>query len=643
MNTCLWTPSAERVSASLLNRFMREYGPFEGYDALWEWSVTDRAAFWSTVWDFCGVTGLKGNSALSPGEHMIDDRFFPEARLNYAENLLRADLPGPVLIGIGEDGTRSEMSWAELRAEVSRLQQALRAAGVGKGDRVAGVMPNIPETILAMLAATSLGAVWSSCSPDFGTQTLIDRLGQIRPKVIFTVPAYHYNGKTHRCMDKLRDLAGKLDDCSHLVCVPYAGESGEGPGVVTLAEFCAPHAAGEPVFEPMGFDDPLFILFSSGTTGLPKCIIHRTGGALLQHLKEHQLQGDIRPGDRLFYYTTCGWMMWNWQVSALASGATLVLFDGSPFYPSPSRLADLCVAERVTHFGISAKYIESCMAAGFQPKDSHDLTALRVLFSTGSPLSESGFAYVYERWKSDLCLSSIAGGTDILGCFVGGSPISPVYAGQSQKRQLGMAVDVVDEAGTPLRGSPGELISRLSHPSMPLGFLNDTDRARYRNSYFETYPGLWHQGDLVELMPEGGMEFFGRSDATLNPGGVRIGTAELYRQVERVAEVADCVAVGQRWNNDERIILFVQLQRGVALTEALVKRIRDEIRANTSPRHVPAKVIQVAAIPYTRTGKIAELAIKNLINGRDVTNGSALRNPESLQYFSNLPEISHGN
>jgi acetoacetyl-CoA synthetase len=639
MTERLWAPSEARISTSQLATFMKRNGSFDSYDALWEWSVRDRAAFWSAVWDFCGVVGRKGETILTSADHMRDDRYFPDASLNYAENLLARDRRGTALVGHAENGARHEISWAELRAEVSRLQQALRAAGVGKGDRVVGVLPNIPETVLAMLAATSLGAVWASCSPDFGAQTLIDRLGQLRPKVIFTVPAYHYGGKTHHCLEKLRDLAGKLDDCRHLVTIPYAGESGAAEGAVPLAEFCDPYAAAEPTFEPMRFDDPLFILFSSGTTGLPKCIIHRTGGVLLQHLKEHQLQGDIRPGDRLFYYTTCGWMMWNWQASALAAGATLVLFDGSPFHPDAARLADLCVAERVTHFGTSAKYLETCMAQGFAPKDSHDLSELRVLFSTGSPLSEGGFRYVYESWKSDLCLSSIAGGTDILGCFVGGSPISAVHVGQSQKRQLGMAVDVVDGAGAAVRSRPGELVSRLSHPSMPLGFLNDPDRVRYHKSYFETYPDLWHQGDLVELTDEGGMVFHGRSDTTLNPGGVRIGTAELYRQIERVCEVADCAAVGQRWNNDERIVLFVQLQPGVALSDALVKRIRDEIRIHTSPRHVPSKVIQVAAIPYTRSGKLAELAIKNLINGGDVTNGSALRNPESLQYFSDLPEL----
>ncbi|MEM5544270.1 acetoacetate--CoA ligase [Sulfitobacter sp. AS92] len=634
MSEILFEPSETRVNETQLSAFMQSNGPFETYDALWQWSVSERSDFWAAVWRDCGIVGQAGSTVLHQGAHMIEDSFFPKARLNYAENLLAHSNAGTALIAHAEDGHRHEVSWSALRDQVSILQQALRNAGITKGDHVAGVMPNCIDTVVAMLAATSLGAVWSSCSPDFRLQTLLDRFGQIGPKIIFSVGGYRYNGKTHDCTEKLKSLVAELPNRPQLVLFTYAGVTPEaGLSVDTLCENIQPTPLS---FESMAFADPLFVLFSSGTTGLPKCIIHGVGGTLLQHAKEHRLHCDITANDRLFFYTTCGWMMWNWQVSALATGATLVLFDGSPFFPSSSRLPDICDAEKVTHFGTSAKYIQSCQQGDLRPCETHDLASVRTILSTGSPLSEQGFRYVYDAWKQDVCLSSIAGGTDILGCFVGGSPVSPVYAGQVQKRMLGMDVQVYQDDRTSIVDQIGELVAIKSHPSMPIGFVDDPLRKRFMRAYFERFGDVWCQGDLVKLTAEGDMCFFGRSDTTLNPGGVRIGTAEIYRQLERVPEVLDAVAVGLKIGNDESILLGVILREDAELNDALRAKIRSEIRQNTSPRHVPATIVDVPEIPYTRSGKIAEIAVKQAVNGLNIANTSALRHVESLNFFKRL-------
>ncbi|TGD71075.1 acetoacetate--CoA ligase [Mangrovimicrobium sediminis] len=649
MTTPLWTPTPQRAAASTLAQFQRWLGERHsieaGYDALWQWSVDHPAAFWDALWDFCAVIGERAGPALVEAEHMMHARFFPGARLNYAENLLCGPRgPGPALVLHRECGARSELGWSELEALVSRLQQALRALGVGPGDRVAGFVPNIPESVAAMLATASLGAVWSSCSPDFGAQGVADRFGQIGPKVLFTADAYNYSGKTFDSLATAGELARLIPSIEQVVVLPLvdgAAEAGAADAnAVSLAEFCAPYAARELAFTRVGFNDPLFILFSSGTTGLPKCIVHGVGGSLLQNLKEHRLQSDLRPGDRLFYFTTCGWMMWNWLVAGLASGATAVLYEGSPTYPDAGHLARIVESERITHFGTSAKFLDACAKAGVRPVDDCDFAALRCVLSTGSPLSAEGFRYVYDAWKRDVCLASIAGGTDIFGCFVGGSPISPVYAGQCQKRQLGMHVQVFDDDGAAVTNTPGELVCVAPFPSQPTGFWNDPDGQRYREAYFERFPGVWTHGDWVELTAEGGMRFFGRSDATLNPGGVRIGTAEIYRQVERIEEVLEGLVIGQQWDNDVRIVLFVRLREGVVLDDALAQRIRSEIRNNATPRHVPAKIVAVADVPRTRSGKITELAVRDVVHGRPVKNVEALANPEALALYRDLPALN---
>ncbi|MFV8819847.1 acetoacetate--CoA ligase [Haliea sp. E17] len=649
MSDLLWTPSAEHIEATLLKQFMRRLEQDLGvacadYDALWQWSVENPGDFWRELWQFCGVKGeLKGPALRTTGK-MIEAEFFPEAQLNFAENMLcgpRGD--GPALVFYRESGERREVSWQQLEEQVSRLQQALRAAGVGPGDRVAGFVPNTPETVIAMLATTSLGAIWSSCSPDFGVKGVRDRFGQIEPKVLFTADGYNYNGKTFDSRPVAAELAADIPSIEKVVVMPLIATEPDatsaGAKAVALADFVAAFSPAALEFTPMGFRDPLVILFSSGTTGLPKCIVHGVGGSLLQNLKEHQLQSDIRPGDRLIYFTTCGWMMWNWLVAGLGSGATVVLYEGSPTFPNAYHLADIVEKEKITHFGTSAKFLDACAKAEVKPIDSHDFSRLRCVLSTGSPLSAEGFHYVYDAWKRDVCLSSIAGGTDIFGCFVGGSPISPVYAGQCQKRQLAMDVQVFNDAGQPVQGEHGELVCVTPFPSMPVGFWNDPDNSRYRNAYFEGFDNVWTHGDWVELTPEGGMVFFGRSDATLNPGGVRIGTAEIYRQVETIGEVLEGLVIGQQWDNDVRVVLFVRLREGVELTDELAQRIRSEIRSNATPRHVPAKIIAVDDIPRTRSGKITELAVRDVVHGRPVKNVEALANPEALELYRDLEAL----
>jgi acetoacetyl-CoA synthetase len=615
-----------------------------GYRDLHAWSVKHPDLFWDLLWDFGGVIGEKGARLAVDLDAMPGVKFFPDAKLNFAENLLRRTDARDALVFRGEDKRTERMTFAQLAALVSRLQQALKALGVGVGDRVAGMMPNMPQTIAAMLATTSLGAVWSSCSPDFGERGVLDRFGQIEPKVFITVDGYWYNGKAQRIAEKLRPIIEQLPSVKTAVIVPYLDEAEEVakglPRASTLDALIAPFAPQPVTFERLPFNHPVYIMFSSGTTGVPKCIVHGAGGTLLQHLKEQQLQCDLRDGDRLFYFTTCGWMMWNWLASGIASGATLMLYDGSPFAPSPAVLWDYAQAERFSIFGTSAKYIDSCHKEGIEPAKTHDLSSIKLITSTGSPLAPDSFDYVYRSIKSDVPLTSISGGTDIIGCFVLGDPTSPIWKGEIQAPGLGMAVDVWSEDGKPVRMQKGELVCTRPFVSMPVSFWNDPDGKKYRGAYFERFPNVWCHGDFAEWTAHDGMIIHGRSDATLNPGGVRIGTAEIYAQVEQIPEVLEALAIGQDWDSDVRVLLFVRLKEGHALDDSLRNTIRLKIRTGASPRHVPAKIVQVADIPRTKSGKITELAVRDVVHGRQVKNKEALANPEVLELFRNLAELA---
>ncbi len=653
MSGPLWQPSDARIAEANLTAFMQrlkaEKGlDFADYDALYDWSIDDLEGFWTAVWDFCGVIADEARGpVVVDADRMPGAAFFPEARLNFAENLLRRPQnnrgdEADALVFWGEDKVKRRVSFKALYDSVSRIAQALAAEGVGPGDRVAGFMPNMPETVIAMLAATSLGAVWSSCSPDFGVQGVLDRFGQIEPKVLFCPDGYYYNGKAIDSRPRVAEFTAELPSLSKIVVCPYLNVEPDVSGIaraVTLDGFTAPYKADEITFARQPFNSPLYIMFSSGTTGKPKCIVHGIGGTLLQHLKEHKLLCDVKRDDRVFYFTTCGWMMWNWLVSGLACEATLLLYDGSPFAPDGNILFDYADAEQMTLFGTSAKYIDALNKSGLDPKSTHDLSSLRLVTSTGSPLVPEGFDYVYQHIKQDVCLSSIAGGTDIVSCFVGGNPIGPVWRGEIQRRCLGMAVEVYGDSGKPVRGEKGELVCVKPFPCMPIGFWDDPDGARYRAAYFETYPNIWHHGDFVELTAHNGIVVYGRSDATLNPGGVRIGTAEIYRQVEKLQEVEESIVIGQDWDGDVRVVLFVKLRPGMTLDDELTTRIKTQIRNGCTPRHVPARVVQVADIPRTKSGKIVELAVRDVVHGRAVKNKEALANPEALDLYKDLPAL----
>ncbi|UTW11669.1 acetoacetate--CoA ligase [Marinobacterium rhizophilum] len=647
MNRILWQPDGARIEGSNLYRFMQQAEEqagvaFDSYDALHRWSVEQPEAFWSLLWDFAEVRASKrGERVLLDGDRMPGARWFPDARLNYAENLLCNRDDWPALVFHNEAGRRESLSYADLYRRVAQVAAGLRRAGVVEGDRVAGFVPNVIDTVVVMLASASVGAVWTACSPDFGIQGVLDRFGQTKPKVLFTTDGYLYNGKTFNSLQRLAEVLPQLPDIQQLVVMPYISATPDlapVPGAVLLKDFIDTSAT-EITFAQVRFDSPLCILYSSGTTGVPKCIVHSVGGALLQHLKEHQLHTDLKREDTLFYYTTCGWMMWNWMLSGLASGATLVLYDGSPFAPRAEVLWDIVEQEGVTAFGTSAKYIAAQQKAGIRPGASHRLDALRTLLSTGSALPHEGFEYAYRDIKSDLCLSSISGGTDILSCFALGCPVLPVHAGELQCRGLGMAVEIWGEDGRPVTSGKGELVCTRPFPAMPIGFWNDSDGHKYRDAYFSTFDNVWAQGDFAELMPSGGLVIHGRSDAVLNPGGIRIGTAEIYRQVEKVDAVQEAVAIGQSWQDDVRVILFVVLKPGFSLDAALEQEIRHTIRSNTTPRHVPSRIIQVADIPRTRTGKLVELAIRSTVEGRPVKNLDALANPEALELYRDLPQL----
>ncbi|WP_248920393.1 acetoacetate--CoA ligase [Pseudomonas entomophila] len=648
MNDVLWRPSMSRIEASRMDAFRRRVNlrfnlQLDDYAALHRWSIEHPSQFWQTLCEYFHVRWHSPHThVLEDRPRMADTRWFTGATLNVAEHLLTRRDDRPAVIAVREDGNRRQLTYNDLASQVAGLQRAFRQAGIQPGDRIAAVMPNTWETLVAMLAATSLGAVWSSCSPEFGTHGIIDRFGQIAPRLLIACAGYEYAGKSIDLVEKINQVVTQLPSLETLLVVPYTRSNTQ------ASEFTHANArlwrdyfqpGGAPTFTALPFDHPLYILYSSGTTGVPKCIVHRAGGVLLQHLKEHGLHNDLKADDVLFYYTTCGWMMWNWLVSGLALGATVVLYDGSPFHPGPQRLLDLIDAEGIQAFGTSAKYLAALEQAGVEPAKSHRLDSLRLLLSTGSPLSPHSYDYVYTRVKADVCLASMSGGTDIVACFVAGNPLLPVRRGEIAGKALGMAVEVWNEHGKPVIGEKGELVCTQPFPSMPLGFWGDADGSRYHDAYFSQFENVWCQGDYAEENANGGLVIHGRSDAVLNPGGVRIGTAEIYRQVEKVEEVVESVAIGQDWGNDVRVVLFVRLRDGLQLDEALRQHIRQVIRQYATPRHVPAVIAQVTDIPRTLSGKLVELAIRNVVHGLPVKNTDALANPEALEQFRDRPEL----
>ena len=652
----IWRCPNEALRTTNMVRFREkvnaEHGQmFANYYDLHRWSIDHPDLFWSQVWDFCGVDGFKGARVFEPTSSMIESRFFPEARLNFAENLLtntQVSEGDEAIVFLGEDRVRRAMTWRQLREAVSQMTQALKQSGVSQGDRVVAYMPNIPETIIAMLACSSIGAIWSSCSPDFGVQGVLDRFGQVEPIVLLAADGYFYNGKEIDNLDKVAEISDKLDSLKTVVVMPFLGRAinpeaslANVSNAVFYHDYLAPYHPKNIDFERLPFNHPLFILYSSGTTGVPKCIVHGAGGTLLQHVKEHQLHCDLKPADKLFYFTTCTWMMWNWLVSGLASGATLLLFDGSPFYPNPTVLFDYAEQEKMTHFGTSAKYIDALKNANVDTSESHDLSSIRMICSTGSPLVAESFDYIYQSIKNDVYLASISGGTDIISCFVLGDPASDLYRGEIACKGLGMAVDVLDDDGNSIVGEKGELVCTQAFPSMPVYFWNDTNNEKYRAAYFERFDGLWAQGDFAEITENKGILIHGRSDATLNPGGVRIGTAEIYRQVENMDGVLESVVIGQTWQGDVRVVLFVVLSPDLQLNDKLRAEIKQKVRAGASPRHVPAVILQVADIPRTKSGKISELAVRDVVEGRFIKNKTALANPEALEYFTEFEELSN--
>lgn len=648
MTTPLWQPHEDAIQNSNMMRFMHFINERDGqslsdFDGLYQYSLNQAEQFWSLLWDFTGIVGDKGKAPyIENGDQLLEAKFFPHASLNFAENLLRAEREGDALIFWGEDKVKRKMSWGALKSQVSQMQQAFQSLGIEPGDRVCAMMPNIPETVVAMLAATSLGAIWSSCSPDFGVKGVLDRFGQIEPKVFITCDGYYYNGKPFSIQDKLSEIVPELPSLQKVIVTSYiesADEVASALEATTFDHFIEGFDPAELTFTRLPFSHPLYILFSSGTTGAPKCIVHSVGGTLIQHLKEQQLHCDLKPGEHLFYFTTCGWMMWNWLVSALASEATLMLYDGSPFAPSGEILFDYAQAEKFDIFGTSAKYIDALKKAELSPKDTHDLSSVRLVCSTGSTLAPESYDYVYEHIKKDVHLASMSGGTDIVACFIGGNPLQAVWRGELQSPGLGMATDVFDNDAKPMKSGKGELVCSNSFPSMPIGFWNDPENKKYHSAYFARFENIWHHGDFAEWTEHGGMIIHGRSDATLNPGGVRIGTAEIYRQVEQLEDVNEAIVIGQDWDHDVRVVLFVVLKEGTSLTDELKNEIKKKIRFGASPRHVPEVIIQVSDIPRTKSGKITELAVRDIVHGREIKNVEALANPEALDFFKDLPEL----
>ncbi|TGK17797.1 acetoacetate--CoA ligase [Leptospira stimsonii] len=658
MHQELWAPSSQQIESSNLIRyqkFLKEKKDlqFANFEELRSWSVKEIGAFWESIWNFSGILSSHPyETAYQKAENFSDSRFFPGAKLNFAENLLRRKDSFPALIYRGEDGSRRELSYSELRSYVGALAKDLKKRGVLPGDRVAGLMPNVPETVIAMLAATSIGAIWSSCSPDFGAKGVLDRFGQIEPKILFTTDRYSFKGKDLSLAENLTQILSSIPSLEAVIVSDYKNgilhfknqtrtllpENFPKKNIQFLESILQENFGTEPEFYQVGMDHPVYIMYSSGTTGLPKCMV-QGAGVLLNHWKELVLHTDLKEGERIFYYTTCGWMMWNWLVSSLSVGATVVLFDGNPFHPGPEILFQIAAEEKVNVFGVGAKYILTLEKSGFQPKGL-DLSSMRAVLSTGSPLTSSGFQYVYQNWKSDLQLSSISGGTDLNGCFALGNPILPVYAGEIQCRGLGMDVEIWDESGKSVIEEKGELVCKQPFPSMPLTFWKDPEGQKYKSAYFETFPGVWCHGDFAELKKNGGLVVYGRSDATLNPGGVRIGTADLYSLIETFSEVADSVIIGQDWKEDVRIVLFLKMANGKTLEDSLIQTLKKEIRDKVSPRHVPSKIVAVPDIPYTINMKKVEIAVKRTVQGEPVTNKEALSNPECLEYYKNIKELN---
>ncbi len=648
MNEPLWRPDPKTLTETNVIKFISALNErfqltLTDTQSLWEFSVNEPEKFWSFLRDFAGIIGEGwGERVLINGDKLPGAIWFPDAKLNFTENLLRQATPDPAIIFRAEEKVSKEVSYKELHDQISQLAAAMKGCGVRSGDVVAGCMPNMPESLIAMMAATSLGAIWSSCSPDFGVQGVIDRFGQIKPKILFAVDGYYYNGKEFNIIKKLEEITTALPTLKKVILTPFIGKIvnlSKIPNAETIAEFTSGHPPGQLVFERFPFNHPLYILFSSGTTGKPKCIVHSAGGTLIKHASEQLLHCDIKPKERVFYFTTCGWMMWNWLVTNLAWGATLLLYDGSPTYPSYSTLFDFVDDTKMTFFGTSAKFIDSLAKAKEMPKKTHDLSSLKTIASTGSPLAPESFDYVYRHIKSSVHLASISGGTDIVGTFCAGDPTKPVWRGEIQIRTFGMATDVFDDTGKPVREQKGELVCTQPFPTVPLGFLNDPDNSKFHDAYFNIFPGIWTHGDYVELTKNNGFIIYGRSDATLNPGGVRIGTAEIYRQVEKLEEVQESIVIGQDWNSDTRIVLFVVLKSEISLTKKLIEKIKKEIRENCTPRHVPEKILSVNDIPRTKSGKITELAVRDIVHGRKIKNKEALANPEALEQFKGRLEL----
>lgn len=648
MSQPLWTPSPERIEqtnvTSLINKINADWDvSLTNSEHLHQFSVTEMEKFWRSLIEYAELNGETWTGPeLVDRNKLPGAKWFPEARFNYAENILKRRDDADAFVFWGENKVKRRMSFKTLYDQVSSISQALKGMGVGPGDKVAGYLPNLPETIIATLAAASLGAAWSSCSPDFGAQGVLDRFSQIKPKVVFCANGYHYNGKTHDSLGKVEEIVIQLPSVEHVVVIEYLDGAPDLSGLKNAqhwGDVIANHAPNEIEFAQLPFDQPLYIMFSSGTTGAPKCIIHSAGGSLLKHASEHLLHCNMKRDDRIFFFSTCGWMMWNWLVSSLAWGATVLLYDGSPFYPSPNILFDYVDAENMTLFGTSAKFIDALSKNGVRPMDTHDLGSVKIMCSTGSTLAPEGFDYVYGAIKKNVHLVSFTGGTDIMGCFMSGDPTKPVWRGELQQAVYGMDVDVFDDNGKSIQGEKGELVCKQPFPTVPLGFLGDPDGSRYHDAYFAVYDNIWCQGDFVEHTEHGGYIMFGRSDATLNPGGVRIGTAEIYRQVERLDEVKESIVIGQSWDNDVRVVLFVVLSAELTLDDKLTKKIQNQVRANCTPRHVPAKILQVEDIPRTKSGKITELAVRDVVHGRVVKNVEALANPEALAFYEGRGEL----